>query len=98
MADLYFAVGMRDNLHPYTVMVCFSDFVKRDGLAKITIHSLLRTNLTLLLAAGVPLRIASRQGGHGGIFILVSLSNQNKVNCFWIPAIFIKCKKEPCGF
>ena len=52
------------NIHPDTVTAWFTDFVKRNNLPRVTIHSLRHTNLTLLIAAGVPLRTVANRGGH----------------------------------
>ncbi len=51
-------------MHPDTTSAWFADFVKRHGLPQISIHSLRHTNITLMLAAGVPLRTVARRGGH----------------------------------
>jgi len=53
-----------DHLHPDTVTSWFTDFTKKQNLENITIHSLRHTNLTLLIAAGVPLRTVANRGGH----------------------------------
>jgi integrase len=39
-------------------------FIAKTDLPQITIHSLRHTNITLLLAAGVPLRTVSYRAGH----------------------------------
>ena len=53
-----------DHMHPDTVTSWFTEFVKRNNLPSVTIHSLRHTNLTLLIAAGVPLRTVASRGGH----------------------------------
>jgi integrase len=42
----------------------FRDFIAKTDLPQITIHSLRHTNITLLLAAGVPLRTVSYRAGY----------------------------------
>jgi integrase len=49
---------------PDTITGWFREFVAKTDLPKITIHSLRHTNITLLLAAGVPLRTVSYRAGH----------------------------------
>ena len=51
-------------IHPDTVTGWFRDFINSTDLPYITIHSLRHTNITLLLAAGVPLRTVSYRAGH----------------------------------
>ncbi len=51
-------------LHPDTVTGWFRDFIKKTDLPRISIHSLRHTNITLLIAAGVPLRTVSYRAGH----------------------------------
>lgn len=42
----------------------FTDFVKRHGLPKVTVHSLRHPNITPMIMAGVPLRTVARRAGH----------------------------------
>lgn len=51
-------------IHPDSITGWFTDFVKRNNLPKVTIHSLRHTNITLLIMAGVPLRTVARRAGH----------------------------------
>lgn len=51
-------------IHPDSVTGWFRDFVAKTDLPQITIHSLRHTNITLLIAAGVPLRTVSYRAGH----------------------------------
>jgi integrase len=51
-------------IHPDTITGWFRDFIAKTDLPQITIHSLRHTNITLLLAAGVPLRTVSYRAGH----------------------------------
>jgi integrase len=51
-------------IHPDSITGWFTDFVKRHGLPKVTVHSLRHTNITLLIMAGVPLRTVARRAGH----------------------------------
>jgi integrase len=51
-------------IHPDTITGWFHDFIAKTDLLQITIHSLRHTNITLLLAAGVPLRTVSYRAGH----------------------------------
>ncbi|MBW7572428.1 tyrosine-type recombinase/integrase [Caproiciproducens faecalis] len=51
-------------IHPDSVTGWFRDFIAKTDLPQITIHSLRHTNITLLIAAGVPLRTVSYRAGH----------------------------------
>ena len=51
-------------LHPDTITQYFSNFISKTDLPKISIHSLRHTNITLQIAAGVPLRTVSYRAGH----------------------------------
>lgn len=51
-------------IHPDSVTGWFRDFIAKTNLPRITIHSLRHTNITLLIAAGVPLRTVSYRAGH----------------------------------
>lgn len=51
-------------IHPDSITGWFRDFIARTDLPKISIHSLRHTNITLLIAAGVPLRTVSYRAGH----------------------------------
>jgi integrase len=51
-------------VHPDSITGWFRDFIAKTDLPQITIHSLRHTNITLLLAAGVPLRTVSYRAGH----------------------------------
>lgn len=51
-------------LHPDSVTQYFSNFISRTDLPQISIHSLRHTNITLQIAAGVPLRTVAFRAGH----------------------------------
>lgn len=51
-------------LFPDSITKWFSDFVKRTGLPKVTVHSLRHTYASLMIADGVPLVVVSHQLGH----------------------------------
>lgn len=51
-------------LFPDTVTNWFTDFVKRTGLPKVTIHSLRHTYASLMIADGTPLVVVSHKLGH----------------------------------
>ncbi|MFZ3130934.1 MAG: site-specific integrase [Desulfosporosinus sp.] len=51
-------------MFPDTITKWFSDFVKRTGLPKVTIHSLRHTCASLLIADKIPLVVVSHQLGH----------------------------------
>lgn len=51
-------------IHPDTITGWFREFIANTDLPQITVHSLRHTNITLLIAAGVPLRTVSYRAGH----------------------------------
>lgn len=51
-------------LHPDTLSGWFRDFIKRNGLPDVSIHSLRHTNATLQIAGGVPVTTVSSRLGH----------------------------------
>lgn len=51
-------------VHPDSITGWFREFIAKTDLPQITIHSLRHTNITLLIAAGVPLRTVSYRAGH----------------------------------
>lgn len=54
-------------VYPGTITKWFSDFVARNDLPKIHLHSLRHTNATLLIAAGADLRTVSKRLGHSNM-------------------------------
>ncbi len=51
-------------IHPDTITGWFRDFVKRNNLPKVTIHSLRHTNATLLISSGTDIRTIAGRLGH----------------------------------
>ncbi len=62
--DRVFARWNGEPMHPDTLTNWFSDFVKRNDLPPITVHSLRHTNASLLIAGGTDLRTVSARLGH----------------------------------
>lgn len=54
-------------IYPGTITRWFSDFVSRNNLPPIHVHSLRHTNATLLIAAGADLRTVSKRLGHSNM-------------------------------
>lgn len=50
--------------HPDSITGWFHYFIRRTDLPQISIHSLRHTNITLLLAAGIPLKTVSYRAAH----------------------------------
>jgi len=63
-SDRIFAQDDGTPVHPDSISGWFHDFISRTDLPQISIHSLLHTNITLLLAAGIPLKTVSYRAGH----------------------------------
>lgn len=62
--DRLFTQDNGSPIHPDSITSWFHDFIARTDLPPISIHSLRHTNITLLIAAGVPLRTVSYRAGH----------------------------------
>lgn len=54
-------------IHPDTITAWFSQFIKKNNLPQIHLHSLRHTNATLLIASGVDLRTVSKRLGHSNM-------------------------------
>lgn len=54
-------------MYPGTISAWFGEFVKRNELPHISIHSLRHTNATLLIANGTDLRTVSKRLGHSNM-------------------------------
>ena len=54
-------------IYPGTVTSWFAEFVKRNDLPHVSIHSLRHTNATLLIANGTDLRTVSKRLGHSNM-------------------------------
>jgi len=63
-SDRLFITAEGAPIHPDSVSGWFRNFIKKHGFPEISIHSLRHTNITLMLAAGVPLRTVSQRAGH----------------------------------
>ncbi len=63
-SDRIFAQDDGTPVHPDSITGWFHDFIMRTDLPQISIHSLRHTNITLLLAAGIPLKTVSYRAGH----------------------------------
>ena len=63
-ADRLFTMWEGSPIHPDSITSWFSEFVKKNNLPKVSIHSLRHTNITLLIMARVPLRTVAKRAGH----------------------------------
>ena len=63
-SDRIFAQDDGTPVHPDSITGWFHDFISRTDLPQISIHSLRHTNITLLLASGIPLKTVSYRAGH----------------------------------
>ena len=63
-SDRIFTQSDGKPIHPDSITGWFREFIAKTDLPQITIHSLRHTNITLLIAAGVPLRTVSYRAGH----------------------------------
>lgn len=62
--DRLFTTATGSPIHPDTISGWFADFIKRNDLPHVTIHSLRHTNATLMINSGVPLPTISARLGH----------------------------------
>jgi integrase len=59
-----FATADGRPIHPHLLSDAFKKLVKRSGLPRIRLHDLRHTHATLLLKAGVPIKVVSERLGH----------------------------------
>jgi integrase len=66
VADDSYVFATRDGrpIHPHLLSDAFKKLVKRSGLPRIRLHDLRHTHATLLLKAGVPIKVVSERLGH----------------------------------
>lgn len=62
--DRLFTTAEGKPIHPDTITGWFHDFIKRNELPHITIHSLRHTNATLMINSGVPITTIAARLGH----------------------------------
>ncbi len=63
-SDRIFVTWDGQPIHPDTLSGWFHEFIKKNDLPEICLHSLRHTNATLQIAGGVPLRTVSSRLGH----------------------------------
>lgn len=59
-ADIY-----GNPIHPHSISQAFERIVARAGVPKIRLHDVRHTHGTLLIKAGVPVKVVSERLGHG---------------------------------
>lgn len=60
-------------IHPDSITAWFHNFIAKTNLPRISIHSLRHTNITLMIAAGVPIRTVSHRAGHAQTTTTINL-------------------------
>ena len=63
-ADWVFTDGRGEPIHPHAISQAFERIVKRAGVPLIRLHDLRHTHGTLLIKAGVPVKVVSERLGH----------------------------------
>jgi integrase len=63
-SDRLFTQWNGNPIHPDTITSWFADFIKKNDLPHVSIHSLRHTNATLLIAGGTDIRTVSKRLGH----------------------------------
>jgi integrase len=59
-----FTDGAGETIHPHAISQAFERIVRRAGVTPIRLHDLRHTHGTLLIAAGVPVKVVSERLGH----------------------------------
>jgi integrase len=59
-----FTDGHGETIHPHAISQTFERIARRSGVATIRLHDLRHTHGTLLIAAGVPVKVVSERLGH----------------------------------
>lgn len=67
LSDFVFTNQLGKPFHPDTISKWFSDFIKKNDLPPIHIHSLRHTNASMLIASGVDIKTVSSRLGHASI-------------------------------
>ncbi len=62
--DVVFTTPDGRQIHPHVVSQTFDQLGRRAGLPRVRLHDLRHTHATLLLKAGVPLKVVSERLGH----------------------------------
>jgi integrase len=60
-----FTNSVGEPVHPHSISQTFERIVKRSGVPRIRLHDLRHTHGTLLIKAGVPVKVVSERLGHG---------------------------------
>jgi integrase len=63
-AEWMFSVGRGEPIHPHAISQTFERIVRRAGVPVMRLHGLRHTHGTLLIAAGVPVKVVSERLGH----------------------------------
>jgi integrase len=62
-----FTDGDGQPIHPHAVLPAFERIARRAGVPVLRLHELRHTHATLLIKAGVPLKVVSERLGHGDV-------------------------------
>ncbi len=60
-----FADVQGNPIHPHSLSQAFERIVARSGVPKVRLHDIRHTHGTLLIKAGVPVKVVSERLGHG---------------------------------
>lgn len=60
-------------IFPDTISGWFSDFVKKNKLPKVTLHSLRHSNISILISEGVDIATVSKRAGHSSVAVTLSI-------------------------
>ena len=63
--DWVFTNTAGEPIHPHSMSQTFERIVKRSGVPRIRLHDIRHTHGTLLIKAGVPVKVVSERLGHG---------------------------------
>lgn len=66
-----FTDGDGQPIHPHAITPAFERIARRAGVPVIRLHELRHTHGTLLIKAGVPVKVVSERLGHGNIALII---------------------------
>ena len=85
-------------MHPDSLYQWFSNFIKRNDLPPITLHSLRHTNASLMIANGIDLATVSKRLGHADTSITAriythAIKEADAVAADALETLFLRDKK-----
>jgi len=79
--DRIFTQSEGKPVNPDSITGFFRDLISKTDLPQITIHSLRHTNITLQIAAGIPLQTFSKRSGHAQTSLYARTAKSGREGC-----------------